>query len=185
MVEIIPKKKREREAPSYLNNILFFVFLSIFIISLSLFLIFKVQTGRYQKETEDLSAQLQLQKGSKEFRQLERKMLTYRDKFKNISKILALYYQPSKIFNELLNKTIHPKIVLKSFVFTETDNGEPKIEISGYAPNKESLAQQIKIYESIPEVQRVDFKGAKVEKEGNLKFTLSIFLSSEYLTPQQ
>ena len=185
MVEIIPKKKREREEPSYLNNILFFVFLSIFIISLSLFLIFKVQTGRYQKETEDLSAQLQLQKGSKEFRQLEKKMLTYRDKFKNISKILALYYQPLKIFNELLNKTIHPKIVLKSFVFTETDNGEPKIEISGYAPDKESLAQQIKIYESIPEVQRVDFKGAKVEKEGNLKFTLSIFLSSEYLTSQQ
>ena len=186
MVEIIPKKKREREFPSRLNNVLFFIFFLIFILSLVLFFIFRVQTERYQKEIKDLSAQLQSQKGSEEFRQLERKMLTYQDKFKNIPKIIALYSQPSKIFSELLNKTIQPEIVLKSLTFTKkSDNGETEIEISGYSPNKESLARQIRAYESIPEIQRVDFKNAKVEKEGNLKFTLSIILSPEYLTSQK
>ncbi len=186
MVEIIPKKNRERERPSRLNSVLFFIFLLIFILSLSLFFVFRVQTERYQKEIKDLSAQLQSQKGSEEFRQLEKKLLVYQDKFKNISKIIAFYSQPSKIFSELLDKTIQPEIVLKSFSFTKkSDNGETEIEISGYSPNKESLARQIRMYESIPEIQRVDFKDAKVEKEGNLKFTLSIILSSKYLTSQK
>lgn len=183
MVEIIPKAKQKKEAPARLNNLLFTLFLLVFVLSLVLFFVFLFQTSKYQNQTKEISEQLQSQKQGKEFKELEKKLIVYQDKFNNLAKILGLYFQPSKLFKELIDKTINPQVILKSISFKEKNNeGSIELELAGHAPNKEVLAQQIKIYETMPQIQGVYLKGVKIGKEGNLEFTLSLNIVPEYLT---
>lgn len=183
MVEIIPKKKQKREIPSRFNNVLFGLFFFVFLFSLLLFFVFRFQASKYESQIKEISAQLQSQKQAPEFKSLEQKMILYQNKFNNISEILSLYSLPSKVFSDLINKTIQPEVILNSLNLHEkTDKEGIYLELHGYAPNKEILAQQIKAYELLPEIKDVYFESAKIGKEGNLEFALSLIISSNYLT---
>ncbi|MCD6410778.1 PilN domain-containing protein [bacterium] len=179
MVEVIPKKKKKEE--SCLNKVLFLLFLVIFILGALITLFFNFQKKSYDNRTEKLSIDLYSLKESQEFEQLQKEAIIYQEKFYNIPKILAFYFQPSKLLTNVLEQAIYPGVVLRSFQFNKEKN---EVEIVGFAINEEMLAQQIKLYENLPTVEEIYLKNIQVEKEGYIKFALSFKVLPKYLTSQ-
>jgi len=166
-IDIIPKRITAK--PPILLNVLFYLSLTLLIISiLSYFALFLFQKNS-QKTLNDLEKKIAL-KGTPEEKALEAKILLYQDKINNFSDLINSHQLNSNFFNFLESLT-HPQIF---FSKADLKIREGHVFISGIAENFEVLGQQFLIFKEESFVKNVSLLKASVGKDGKIEFDLDL-----------
>lgn len=77
-----------------------------------------------------------------------------------------------------LQEATHQKVQFTSFHFTEVG---PNVELSGVAASYRTVAEQVSVLESRPEVSAVNFGGLSAGPQGRVSFRLSIAVAPALL----
>lgn len=105
------------------------------------------------------------------------KLVVLSDKISAAKELLAGHMLPSNIFILLQDKTL-PKVSFSTFSFA---NETRQIAMAASAENYQVLADQIAIFEGLPQVDRVEFGGLTLGQGNVISFSLTITLNNSVL----
>ena len=111
--------------------------------------------------------------GTKEERNMEIQVLLNSDK---IGKFLTLFqdHKKSSNFFALLEESCHPKVWITRL---DLNANEAKAVLAGQTPNFQTLGEQLLIFQEEAMVRSISISSLSIGKEGETKFTLSLFLN--------
>lgn len=105
------------------------------------------------------------------------KLVLLSDKIAAAKVLLANHVLTSKVFLFLQEKTL-PKVSFANFSFASETR---QIDMIATAANYQVLADQIAIFEALPQVQRVEFGGLSLSDANAVSFRLTIVLNNSML----
>jgi len=176
MATIIPKEEPSQQPP-LLPKIVFYSGVIFFLFCIALGTIMVFQVKRIEKEIQVIDQQLTQYK-TEEIKNQEEELKIFQNKLLLLTDLLNKHQQPTKIFDQLFTKTIHPQVILKEITLNAEAN---LLEIIGSAANYAVIGEQLKIFEEFPGVKKVNLKGTKIDKDGRLQFTVDLFLQPNFL----
>jgi len=115
--------------------------------------------------------------GTPQQKALKEAIYDYKRKIDDFPVLLSNHQTPSRLFT-LLESNIHPDVWFSSFKFLRDKN---QIDLSGQAKNLLALAQQILVFEKMPQIKELTVSNVGVSKEGNIQFQLSIVFTPTFL----
>lgn len=173
MAEIIPKELPK--LPGWLN-ILFYILIFLFIVSIASFFILNNSLNNSLKELGDLESIISKDKTPKNL-SLEAEVLDYRGKIQDFKFISEGHNNNTKSFT-FLEEIVHPFVWFSSYeLFTK----ESKLLLSGETKNFESLGQQLLILAEREELNDFKLSSASINKEGQIDFNLLIYFKPGFL----
>jgi hypothetical protein len=177
-IEIIPKPL---STPQEKGNILFIISLVVLISVASCYFYLFLDS---QKKSEELTAKqqkLDQLKNSENFIEKEKEILVFKDKIDNFSEIFKDRNSIMGFF-DFLEKNTHIKVMWKSSGFSKT--GERNIKsyklgLSGSTNSFITLAQQIIVLKSRPEVFSMKLSSLARETNGDVSFGIEIVFNPD------
>jgi len=94
-----------------------------------------------------------------------------------VRELVGQHVFASNVFAFLAEVT-HPKMQFNSFAFARDSR---KIDLSGLAANYKTVAEQVNILESHPQVEKVEFGGLATTERGFVSFRLAIIFKPSLL----
>ena len=175
---LISKKTDFRDLPFVRGGetALFFVSFGIFILALALsgglFLYNRVLDEQVTVAEEDLEAR------RAEFSDATVNQLIALDRrLSSIRILISQHIFPSNILT-LVERLTHPRVSFSSFLHS-TDSR--KIDLRGDAASYSILARQIGLFESSPNIDKVEFGGLSLGEKGLVNFKMSVIFKPEFL----
>ncbi len=176
MVKIIPKEKEVAEKEPIWVALLFWFSLFILMVAICLFFVFRWEAKKAETQLEKVNTQLE-QLETSEKKALKEAIYDYKKRIDDFPVLLSAHQTPSKIFT-LLEENVHPHVWFSGIKFIRNKN---YLDLSGKAENLLSLAQQILIFEKLPQVKELTVSNIKSDKEGKINFNLKIVLNPTFL----
>jgi len=179
MVRVIPKEEVKEKESLFIIIIYWFSFLFLIVAAgLTFFMDWKLKTaGELLVQTDSQIAQAD----TKEQKDFKDQIYGYKRKIDDVSVILKIHKEPTKIFN-ILEDTILPDVTLDTISYQS--GGQEMLSVAGQAKDIVKLAQQILLFEKHPGVDKVALSNINVSSSEQTKFTLSITLKPAALTMQ-
>lgn len=176
MVELIPKKEKTAVLPRWVD-ILFYVAIVVFIITLLAFLILNRLKNATEKALENVQVKIE-QIRTPERLAMEANLLDLEKKIKDVEVLLGSHYDASKFFTEL-EKVTHPGV---QFTEISVDNTKFTVRLSGLAQDFTAVEQQFRILDQsdlFHEVKLSDLSVGKEAEQPGVKFLLSFTFDPE------
>jgi len=108
----------------------------------------------------------------------ERKRLTaIYSQFINIQDLLKSHTVPSKLL-ELLEKNTQSQIYYLSLNFSLTDKS---LKLEGISPSYNILAQQLELFQRIPEIEKVNLDDSQLLDNENIRFSIRLIFRPELI----
>lgn len=98
-------------------------------------------------------------------------------KLQGIQELLRSHLIPSNIF-DLLERNTLPQVRFTVFSYSADAK---KIDVTGEAASYSTLANQVRTFEALKEVDRVDFGGLSVTEKGLLNFKMTLVFKPKLL----
>lgn len=175
---LISKKMEFKDLPLVRGGetALFFVSFGIFILAAALsgglFLYNRVFNEQIKVAEEDLESR------RSEFSDTTVNQLISLDKrLSSIRILISQHIFPSNVL-ALIEKTTHPRVSFSAFLYSADSR---KIDLRGEAASYSILARQIGLFESSPNIDRVEFGGLSLGERGLVNFKMSIIFKPEFL----
>ena len=173
MAEIIPKELPK--LPGWLN-ILFYVLIFLFIVSIAAFFILNNSLNNSFKNLEDLES-IVIENRTPEDASLEAEILSYKEKIQDFKFISEGHKANTKSFT-FLEEVAHPFVWFSSY---ELFAKESKLLLSGKSKDFESIGQQLLVLGEKEELNDFKLTSASVNKEGQIDFDLLIYFKPGFL----
>jgi len=172
MVQVIPRISTKKK--TNLKQLVPWLSVLLIVVVFLLYFIFSHQISRANISLEKSRTALSQAQTQSET-ELERKILIFRSKMKDVILLLQKRERTSRFF-EFLEALVHPNVYFSSFSY---DNENRRIELEGKADDFVSLGQQILVFQQQPLIQKVKLLGASLGEEGKIKFSLELSLPSK------
>jgi len=172
MVEIIPR--RVAPLPFWLK-ILFYLLVTLLVISLLSFLILSSFQRRSAKTLQNLELEISQERTPQRIL-LESKILTEQKKIDNFTRLLETHYLASKIF-PFLEENSHPQVWFSQL---DINPKEGQVIVSGLAKSFSALGQQIYIFQKEALVQDLKLSEVALGKGGEIEFTLDFSFDPKF-----
>ncbi|MFA5349321.1 MAG: hypothetical protein WC309_03055 [Candidatus Paceibacterota bacterium] len=175
MVKVIPKEE-VKEKDSLFIKLLFWFSVLLVLVSGGLAYLINWQVNTKQQSL--LSIENQISKmGTDEQKKFKEQIFTYKKKIDDVVLILKNHKAPTVLF-QTIESSIHPQVELTDFYYRGL--GQEKISITGQVFDLTSLAQQIVMLESNPNISKVLLSSVLSGKSAQIifKMDLSINLNS-------
>lgn len=169
MVDIFPKKI---PPTPILLNFLFYFSLILLISVISGIFIVNNSIKKSQKSLEALEEVLVGEKTSENIA-LEKEILSYSQKIKDLSQIIDEHVVSSEFFT-FLEKNSHPKVWFSQF---NLDTEAGTVNLIGEAQSFESLGQQLTIFKKEELIKEINLEKIEITKQGKINFALFLSFS--------
>jgi phosphate/sulfate permease len=167
---------KEKFEESRTQKILSFLFFATFLILIFSFLFLFISQKSLEKKKEEYQKRIETTK-TKEIRELERKVNLIQAQLRDAEKIAKEKYFTQKLFDFLeKNKLTGIKINSAEFDFEKKN-----AKISAEGPDFLSATKQLKIFESLPEIENLSVSEVSLEKEGKVKFNFSFSFKEDLI----
>jgi phosphate/sulfate permease len=164
------------EEGSRTQKILSFLFFATFLILIFSFLFLFVSQKSLEKKKKEYQERIEATK-TKEIRELEQKIGLIQAQLRDAEKIGKEKYLVQKLFDFLeKNKLKGIRINSAEFNFEQKN-----AKISAEGPDYLSVAKQLKIFESLPEIKNFSVSELSLEKEGKVKFNFSFSFKEDLI----
>lgn len=171
-IEIIPKERKRSAFESKPFNILYFLSLSLLVLSIGSYIAMFFFLKSYSKKLEEVKNSIS-QAESKEVKELESGLLEAKDKIDVFADVFASYQKTSGLFG-FLKESCHEKVF---FYDTDISPDSLKVEISGRAETFKILGEQILIFKEKKEIVRdLLLSSISIAQEGGINFKLTLNL---------
>jgi predicted DNA binding CopG/RHH family protein len=158
------------------QKILSLLFFATFLILVLSFLFLFISQKSLEKKKEEYQERIKETK-TKEVRELERKIGLIQVQLRDAEKIGKEKYFTQKFFDFLeKNKMVGIKISSAEFDFEQK-----KARISAEGPDFLSVTKQLKVFESLPEIENFSVSEVSLEKEGKVKFNFSFSFKEDLI----
>ncbi len=158
------------------GDVLFYVAVIIFVVSALAYGGLFVYRKIVNRQLTDLAAEV-----DKKFNSLAPELLkpiiNFHDKIVSASDILHKHSMPSNVFS-LLSKNTLSQVAFGSFSYNA---GTRQIALSAQAASYAVLADQIGLFESLPDFENVDFGGLSLDPIGLVNFKITITFKQSLL----
>jgi phosphate/sulfate permease len=166
----------EKFEESRTQKILSFLFFATFLILIFSFLFLFISQKSLEKKKEEYQERIEATK-TKEIRELERKVNLIQAQLRDAEKIAKEKYFTQKFFDFLeKNKVIGIKINSAEFDFEKK-----QAKISAEGPDYLSVSRQLKVFESLPEIENFSVSEVSLEKEGKVKVNFSFSFKEDLI----
>lgn len=171
-VEIVPRPKTK---PSKIISILLYVSLVFLILTAGAYFQLSSIEKKRTQELDGLKETLVQKETSSDLKQLQGRLIVYKEKIDKVSFLLDSYRVGTNFF-KFLEKYTHPKVRVSSVNVAISDS---EVSVSGETTNFTTLIQQMYVFERNPQVRGLKlstFAATKDKKKVN--FTINFSLSS-------
>lgn len=171
-VEIVPRPKSK---PSKIISILLYVSLAFLILAAGAYLQLKSVEEKRTQELDSLRETIVQKETSSDLKQLQGRLIVYKEKIDKISFLLDSYRVGTNFF-KFLEKYTHPKVRLSDVSVAISDS---IVSISGETANFTTLIQQLYIFENNPQVRDLKLSTfAATKDKKSVTFDINFSLSS-------
>jgi len=106
-----------------------------------------------------------------------KRLIDMYSQFINIQDLLKSHTVPSRLI-ELLEKNTQSQIYYLSLNFSLTDKS---LRLEGVSPNYNILAQQLELFQRIPEIERVNLDNSQLLGNGDIRFSIKLIFKPELI----
>jgi hypothetical protein len=180
MSQFIPKEEI-KEKESIVVKIFFWFSFLLLIISggLSYLVDWKINENKQLlAEVDDRVSQT----GTSQQRTSKDNVINYKKKLDDIAGLVSSHKAPTKVF-DILESNIHSKVFISDMAYTSASK-QGKIGIGGIATDLISLAQQIKLFQQYPNIERVALSNVIVNEAQKISFKMELTLRDSSLIMQ-
>ncbi len=158
---------------SFWLNIAFYLFLSIFVISVLLYAFFLVQSWRYKQKINELDEK-QAVYGTKEQKAAEKKALDYKKKIDDFVVIVNSHKISSAIFGFVESVTL-PDVWFSNFDMSQSNS---EIRLTGESNSMETFSRQVQAFEqSTDHVKSITVLSSQAEASNRITFIINLVLN--------
>ena len=175
VIEIIPKKPIRY--PFWLN-ILFYFSLVVLIISIISFFTLNYLSEKSSETLKNLEETIAKERTSERIG-LEKTLFSYEKKIDDFSQLVNKHFLVSDFF-DFFQDICYPKVYFSNLALNPKGSS---VALSGVVDSFSGLGQQILILEKEPLVKEVNLSNISIGKQGNISFSLDLFLDSELFKP--
>jgi phosphate/sulfate permease len=166
----------EKFKESRTQKILSFLFFATFLILIFSFLFLFISQKSLEKKKKEYQEKIEAVK-TKEIKELEQKIELIQAQLRDAEKIAKEKYFTQKFFDFLeKNKVIGIKINSAEFDFEKK-----QAKISAEGPDYLSVSRQLKVFESLPEIENFSVSEVSLEKEGKVKVNFSFSFKEDLI----
>jgi predicted DNA binding CopG/RHH family protein len=158
------------------RKILSFLFFATFLILIFSFLFLFITEKSLEKKKKEYQERMEAVK-TKEIKELEQKIELIKAQLRDAEKIAKEKYFTQKFFDFLeKNKVTGIKISSAEFDFEKK-----QAKISAEGPDYLSVSRQLKVFESLPEIENFSVSEVSLEKEGKVKVNFSFSFKEDLI----
>ncbi len=107
----------------------------------------------------------------------QKNLVTIYSQWINIQNLLNSHITPSKFF-DFLEKNTHSQIY---YVALNLSLMEKSIKLEGVSPDYIVLAQQLELFQGIPEIEKVFLEDSRALEAGSIRFSIRLIFKPELL----
>ena len=107
----------------------------------------------------------------------QKNLVTLYSQLINIQNLLNSHITPSKLF-DFLEKNTHGQI---HYLALNLSLMEKSIKLEGVSPDYIVLAQQLELFQGIPEIEKVFLEDSRALEAGNIRFSIRLIFKPELL----
>jgi Tfp pilus assembly protein PilN len=175
---LIPKPK-EGDRLTKILNILFYISLSLILLSLVFFFLLNNAVKKSAKFLENQEKTLISQRSPEQL-DLEKNTLHFREKMKDFGTLFNQHRFTANVFRVLEEITL-PKVWFSDFNLTSQPG---IIVLTGLADSFNTLGEQLLVLKEDKNIKNLILSGAKINSQGRVEFNLQIILEPQVFSYQ-
>ena len=180
MAQFIPKEEI-KEKESIVIKLFFWFSLLLIVVSGGLSYIVNWKLNEGNQLLIDVKTKVS-QTGTIQQRASKDNVINYKKKLDDISVLIASHKAPTKVF-DILEASVHPNVFISDMIYTNAAKQE-KIGINGVASDLISLAQQIRLFQQNPSIERVLLSTVNAADIQKINFKIDLTLKEASLLMQ-